>query len=100
MRQDRLILFLLLVGFGFFLHGQKPQAPSKQQPRKNIGKYQVELSGCCQTIDVSLFDAEGKSINGSDFTGLVQLFYPDGSKIELVLRKHIEVNFVSAKPTY
>lgn len=73
---------------------------SNPAQRKYAGKYQIELSTCCSTMEFHLYNYYGKPLRGLPVKGYVDLFYPDGSQITVLLQQVEQSESLSANVTY
>ncbi|MBL7931281.1 MAG: hypothetical protein JNL60_05250 [Bacteroidia bacterium] len=83
----------------FFVNNMQAQQTNPVQ-RKNAGRYQVELSACCNTLDFHLYNYNSRPVRGLPIKGYVDLFYPDGSQITVLLQQYEQSDLLSANVTY
>lgn len=94
------VTVLLIATLCVFAPAQTPGNDHLNHPRKNTGKYQIELSHCCHTLTFSLLDADNNLVQGAIVGAYAELFYPDGSHFTVPLQQQGQLSIISGKVSY
>lgn len=81
--------------------GQAQNNSGDQQfTKKKAGDYLLEVKGCYNYIDISVFSQDGQSIQDPDLWGSAEYFYPDGSYLAVNLERPAPGHNLKARIPY
>ncbi|PBQ30526.1 hypothetical protein CNR22_01660 [Sphingobacteriaceae bacterium] len=68
--------------------------------RKRAGSYQIEVSGCINYMDVTIYHKNNKPLAGTELTGYAEFYYPDESCLTEELAQFARTNSLRVKVPY
>lgn len=90
-------LMSMLLSVSGSLCAQKSTCDPNACTTVSSGKYNIELAGCDNYLDIYVLDAFGKPLKNVAITGQVEFFYLDETSLMVPFKQYFRTNSLRAK---